>query len=1158
MQRPIFDKVPEFGVIMADSSAYFRRTLARNIALPLATALTNAVFFVALVLYLLSIFNLSDDTDATIIKSDGLIQLSVSKQTGLRGYLITGDQEFLNRRQTTRHEFTNEMAELKELVAENPAQVERLERIELMKSQWEEYAQTVIDMKRENENFSELVHDRGAGEFADIHREFEEFKEVERGLQKERSSSAIFITVVTVLIYLLVSVVLMGCLSLFGRKELINLSESYSTSLAQLKEHTSALEQQTWQRLGQARLAERCTGQTALPVLGRAILDFLAQYLNVAVGAMYVWEEKASALQRVATFGFSNPTEPCIKDAESLVEQAAYSNRLIHLTDVPEGYLKVSSGIGSSTPRSVILLPIEHENNVNGVIELGSFQTLEPQHLEFLRLVAPSIGNTIEMALNRSRLQAMLEETQQLNEELQVQQEQLSSSNEELEEQSRMLEESQVLLENQKSELEQTNEQLTHQAAILDQKNMALNVIQAELQDRARELEQASNYKSEFLANISHELRTPLNSSMILAKMLAENPSGNLSDEQVQFATRIYSAGDDLLNLINDILDISKVEAGKLDLNPVEVSVGQLVDALKMTFEPVAQQKGLQFTAEISADTPQSIDTDLQRLEQILRNLLSNALKFTDEGYVHLTVNSGPHGSVSFSVKDTGLGIAEDQQEVVFEAFQQSDGGINRRYGGTGLGLSISQNLADLLGGLISVESVLGEGSTFTLVLPPSLPKDAPPAEESILKLPELPPVPLRSRPEVQPAPQHFADDRDKVLPNQRTVLVIEDDPKFARILYDLAHELNYRTLVALTALEGLQMANDSLPDAILLDIGLPDVSGMSVLQKLKVNSVTRHIPVHIVSAADRTEVALQLGAIGYVIKPATRDRLKEVFQKLESKLTQKMKRVLLVEDDQTQREAVVKLIGDQDVDITAAESGEQAIELLRNTIFDCMVIDLKLPDMQGHELLQRMATQDLCSFPPVIVYTARNLTRDEEADLFRYSRSIIIKGARSPERLLDEVTLFLHKVEAKMSPERQFMLRSVRGRDRVLEGRRILLVDDDVRNIFALAALLEQKGAVIETARDGFEAIEKVHNDIDLVLMDIMMPGMDGLEAMRRIRNEPQFQKLPIIAITAKAMKDDQDQCIKAGASDYLAKPIDIDRLYSLLRVWMPNVERI
>lgn len=1147
----------------------FRRILARNIILPLVLGVINAAVFIVLIVFLLNAFRWVEHTESVLAKSNEVSRLMVDMQTGLRGFLITGEEPYLGIYRLARPKIAPEITTLRELVGDNKTQVERLRRIESMHAEWVSYSEQAIELRRRNGDYTKLVSSRGQQEFNEIRREFSDFQDMENNFLITRREDARSVTTVAIISYLILMGIATGLLSYFGRRELVKLSTTYNDSLAERHHHAEILEQQNWQRAGQARLAEQTIGQAVIGSLGQITLNFLVGYLGAAAGAFYA--RRNGGVQRIACYGFRQDIADAgqtLDTGESLVEQALISHRIIELNDVPADYVKINSGLGEATPRYLVVVPVAHDGQTNGVIELGFLRAPAARDIEFLKLVAPNIGNSLEMALNRRRLQDLLEETQQLNEELQVQQEELRTANEELEEQSRILEESQALLENQKAELEQTNDKLIDQAVILDQKNTALNAIQIELEARAEDLQRASKYKSEFLANMSHELRTPLNSSMILAKLLAENAKGNLNQEQVQFANSIYSAGNDLLNLINDILDISKVEAGKLELAPETIPLRRLVDSLRLTFEPLAIQKHLQFSATIEADAPLSIFTDHQRLEQILKNLLSNAIKFTEQGHINISIAPHSQGAVAFAVTDSGIGIATEHQSLIFEAFQQADGSISRRYGGTGLGLSISRDLASLLGGSISVQSTPGAGSTFTLILPLELAieKEQESAQHSAPTLPPatvtVPASPIeKNQPEkIAAAKRFFDDDRDKTVEASRSVLIIEDDADFASILYDLAHELKYRCLIAETAAEGLQLANDLLPDAILLDIGLPDLSGMNVLQKLKTNPLTRHIPVHIVSAADRTEAALQMGAVGYAIKPTTRDHLKEVFDKLEDKLTRKVKRVLLVEDDALQRQSVVKLIGDEDIEITAVERGEEAIELLQNTIFDCMIIDLKLPDMQGHELLQRMSVENICCFPPVIVYTGRNLTRAEENELLKYSRSIIIKGARSPERLLDEVTLFLHKVESELSSERQSMLKTVRSRDRVLEGRRILLVDDDMRNIFALTGALEQKGAIVEIARNGVESLEKLNEvaDIDLVLMDVMMPVMDGLEAMRHIRADARFQKLPIIAITAKAMKDDQEQCLKAGASDYLAKPIDVDRLYSLLRVWMPTIDRL
>ncbi|QHC96111.1 MULTISPECIES: response regulator [unclassified Pseudomonas] len=1154
----------------------FRKLLSRNISLPLGVGVLSAVFFVSLITYLLSVIQWVEHTDRVINNANEAVKLTVDLETGMRGFLLSGDEHFLDPYETAKPRITVALDTLLELTADNPVQTDRLRRLQALQTEWANYAQSMIDLQRSSGDYRGAVKaGRGKRLTDEIRKQFEDVIETEQVLRTTRNEEVRRTTIWSISLYLVFIAGISGLLAYIGRRDLVNLSTNYSANLAAQQASAVRLEQQAWLRNGQTELAEQVLGQLTLNLLGRNILQFCAQYLGTAVAALYVREEHGG-LKRVATYGFSREQEEqdqSIYSGEGIVGQVAQQARLIRLDSVPSDYFKVSSGLGEGLPHSVLVVPTSDDDRVNGVIELGFLRPLNDRDIELLELIAGNIGTSIEAARYRQRLQEVLAETQQLNEELQVQQEELKTANEELEEQSRILKESQAHLETQQVELEQTNEQLAEQAQTLaeqrdamDLKNTELNQAQVQLEERAEELQRSSKYKSEFLANMSHELRTPLNSSLILAKLLAENPQDNLSAEQVKFAESIYSAGNDLLNLINDILDISKVEAGKLEVIPENTSVARLAEGLRNVFEPLAADKQLTFSVDLQPGTPAMLFTDRQRLEQVIKNLLSNAVKFTEKGTVSLTIAGQPDDRIAFIVRDSGIGIAADQQESIFEAFRQADGTTNRKYGGTGLGLSISRDLATLLGGSISVSSAPGQGSVFTLVLPQQYDESS---EVSSAPLTFTPPT-QSITPSIAPAvavsplaPVHiprFADDRDKAPFATRCILVVEDEPNFAHILYDLAHELGYQCLVAHGADEGYDLAKEFVPDAILLDMRLPDHSGLTVLQRLKEHAETRHIPVHVISVEDRVEAAMHMGAIGYAVKPTTREELKDVFARLEAKLTQKVKRVLLVEDDDLQRESIARLIGDEDIEITAVGLAQDALELLRTTIYDCMVIDLKLPDMLGNDLLKRMSTEDICSFPPVIVYTGRNLTRDEEAELRKYSRSIIIKGARSPERLLDEVTLFLHKVESQLSHERQKMLKTARSRDKVFEGRKVLLVDDDVRNIFALTSALETKGAVVVIGRNGREAIERLNEveDIDLVLMDVMMPEMDGFEATIEIRKDPRWRKLPIIAVTAKAMKDDQERCLQAGANDYLAKPIDLDRLFSLIRVWLPKMERI
>ena len=1152
----------------------FRKVLFRNISLPLGVGVLSVLVFIVILLYLTSVMRWVDHTDRVINNANEAARLTVDMETGMRGYLLTGENEYLEPYEVARPRIVAELLSLKELVSDNPSQVDRLTRILAIQEEWTLLSKNLIEIRKVDGDYRAIVHKGQGKRLTDaIRTEYDNFIQAEQNLRVARSEAVSSTVIISITGYLLFVVVLSGLLAWFGRRDLLGLSTQYGANLDAISASSERLQGQAWLRTGQTQLAEQVIGQLSVPVLGRNLLQFFAEYLGAAVAAMYVRDEQGT-LHRVASYGFSREQEALeqrLQLGEGVAGQAAQKDKVQRLDNVPGNYFKVSSGLGEGSPRSVLVMPARNDGNVNGVIELGFLRELNDRDIEFLELVANNVGTSIEAARYRQRLQEVLAETQQLNEELQVQQEELKTANEELEEQSRVLKESQAHLETQQAELEQTNEQLAErtdaladQRDALDKKNAELNQAQVQLEERAEELQRSSKYKSEFLANMSHELRTPLNSTLILAKLLAENAEQTLTAEQVKFAESIYSAGNDLLHLINDILDISKVEAGKLEVRPENTRVQGLAESLRSMFAPLALDKGLGFAIDIREDAPVTLYTDRQRIEQILKNLLSNAFKFTELGSVGLTIEAQPGEGIAFHVRDSGIGIAADQQQGIFEAFRQADGTTNRRYGGTGLGLSISRDLAALLGGYITVTSALGKGSTFTLVLPEQF--DAAPHPEisqattfSTQHAPIEPPAVVPLEPPV-PRVAPFADDRELGPFTKRCILVVEDEPNFARILYDLAHELDYHCLVAHAADEGFDLAAQFIPDAVLLDMRLPDHSGLTVLQRLKELPATRHIPVHVISVEDRVEAAMHMGAVGYAVKPTSREQLKEVFGKLEAKLTQKLKRILLVEDDDLQRDSIARLIGDDDIEITAVGYAQEALDLLHSNIYDCMIIDLKLPDMLGNDLLKRMSTEEIKAFPPVIVYTGRNLTRDEEAELRKYSLSIIIKGARSPERLLDEVTLFLHKVESQLSHERQKMLKTARSRDKVFEGRKILVVDDDVRNIFALTSALEHKGAIVEIGRNGLEAIERLNavNDIDLVLMDVMMPEMDGFEATRQIRKDPRWRKLPIIAVTAKAMKDDQERCLQAGSNDYLAKPIELDRLFSLIRVWLPQLERI
>ncbi len=931
---------------------------------------------------------------------------------------------------------------------------------------------------------------------------------------------------------------------------------------------------QAWVAAGLSGLGQRIQGDHRLEDIGQRALEYLATYLGAPVGAGYVRES-----QDLFTLfgGYALPRErlaQTTQSAEGLLGQAARSRQLLHVRDVPQGYLPVSSSTGQASPTELLIAPAVERGQVYAVIELGFCRPVNEAERHLMERASEMLAVAIRTGIDRNRMQDLLEETQRQSEELQTQQEELRVNNEELEQQSRILQESQAQMEVQQTELEQTNAHLEAQTQQLEYQREQLLRAQSAMTDKARELELASQYKSEFLANMSHELRTPLNSTLILAKLLADNRAGNLSAEQVKYAQTIYAAGNDLLALINDILDLSKIEAGQASVSIEPVSLASALQGLVDPLRPLAQEKGLTLAATTAPDAPATIETDPQRLGQVLKNLLSNALKFTEKGSVELHVSRNPDDTVSFAVKDTGIGIPANQQDLIFDAFRQADGSTHRKYGGTGLGLSISRDLAHLLGGSIHVHSAPGEGSVFTLVLPqtfqPAEPHPSASADAAAAHRPQpvaAPAVAIQAPVATQPtvpgssAPAEPAGGAQASRAGPRSILVIEDDARFAQILSDLAREMDFECHLAYNAADGLAFAANSQPSAIVLDVNLPDFSGLGVLDQLKRNPVTRHIPVHVVSVADYSQEAMGRGAVGYALKPVKRDELVEALHRLEAKFTQNLRRVLVVEDDERQRESVRHLLGSSAVEIVGAGTAAEALAHLRASTFDCMVMDLNLPDLNGYDLLQQMTEQDGVSFPPVIVYTGRALSRDEEQRLRRFSKSIIVKDARSPERLLDEVTLFLHQVESELSVEHRKMLQVARNRESALEGRNVLVVEDDVRNVFALSSILEPTGIHVQIARNGVEALAALeragtstHAAIDLVLMDIMMPEMDGYTAMREIRSRPEWRRMPIIALTAKAMRDDQEKCLAAGANDYIAKPLDVEKLLSLVRVWMPK----
>ncbi|MEO5574443.1 MAG: response regulator, partial [Gammaproteobacteria bacterium] len=970
--------------------------------------------------------------------------------------------------------------------------------------------------------------------------------------------------------------------------EVAVLKENLNEMIRNLKDTTLKNTEQDWLKTNLARFTRMLQGERDLGMVSKLILSELGPLVNAHHGVFYLSQKQENKvepeLEMLASYAYKKRKNLAsrFKIGEGLVGQCAYEKERILITNVPDDYVQVNSGLGEAAPRNIIVLPVLFEGEVKAIIELASFNYFSETHQSFLDQLTESIGIVLNTIAANMRTEALLKQSQSLASELQSQQDELKQTNDRLEQQAQNLQKSEELLKNQQEELQQTNEELEEKAHMLSQqkaevesKNREVEFAKSALEEKAEQLTLTSKYKSEFLANMSHELRTPLNSLLILSKLLSDNSENNLSPKQTEFARTIHASGADLLSLINDILDLSKIESGTVTLDVSRERFADILAFVEQAFNPLAQTKGLKFITNLDKKLPPTLLVDPKRLQQILKNLLSNAFKFTQSGKIEMRIETAEEGwsisndrlnrvanVIAFSVIDTGIGISPEKQGIIFEAFQQADGTTSRMYGGTGLGLSISREIAALLGGEIRVTSTLGEGSTFTLYIP--LNYQMPVADHAKPDISvetsgaTMKKVALATVSEIDYSlleQNDIKDDRDELQPGDCLLLIVENDLNFVPIMIELAHEKGFKAIVALRGHAALAVAKKYRPDAITLDIGLPDIDGWTVLDLLKHDPLTRHIPVHVISVEEQRQRGLQMGAIGYLEKPADKESLLKALSGMKNFVERPVKKLLVVEDDEIQRNHILELIGNGDVETTAVSTGKEALELLQQPdSFDCIVVDLKLPDMRGIELIERIRKSDFASSLPVIVYTAKDLTRKEETKLRKLAETIIIKDVKSPERLLDETALFLHRAMDKMPESKRQLLKKLHQTDPVLAGKRVLIVDDDIRNIFSLTSVLEQQLMEVvyaESGKDGIQMLEDI-TGIGVVLMDVMMPEMDGYDTIRMIRNLPKFAALPIIALTAKAMKGDRDKCIEAGASDYIAKPVDIDQLLSLLRVWL------
>jgi signal transduction histidine kinase/DNA-binding response OmpR family regulator/CHASE3 domain sensor protein len=937
-----------------------------------------------------------------------------------------------------------------------------------------------------------------------------------------------------------------------------SLAGSLNAMAESLQYSFSLLADKEWLQTGIASLNDKMVGEKSIGTLANDILENIIQHTESQVAAFYLLEEDRLLHLAGSYAMLEDQRKDVIKPGEGLAGQAVKSGKQMLLNDIPNDELTISYASGYTKPRNIVALPIVRDRAVVGVIEVGSLNAFTPLQLDFLNSISNNIGVAVHVSQNRKKLQDFLEETQAQAEELQAQHSELEGLNSELEAQSQKIQTSEEELRVQQEELLQSNQELEERTTLLEEKNQLIQEHNLEIQRKSEQLEQSTKYKSEFLANMSHELRTPLNSILLLSKLMSDNKE--LDPEYIEYAEVIQSSGQGLLGLIDEILDLSKIEAGKMKLELAEVGLNEVSTDMRSLFNPIAKNKHLELLIEMDAGIP-FIYTDKMRLEQILKNLLSNAIKFTAKGSVTLSITHDTGaGNVLFSVTDTGIGIAANKQSLVFEAFQQADGSTRRRFGGTGLGLSISRELAKLLGGEIDLRSREYEGSTFTLTLPVVRTEEAeiivPPSQEysSEPNYTNLP-LALPERFTVDHIPQEVEDDRNDIQPGDRVILIIEDDTPFAKTLLNFTRKRNYKGIVAVRGDIGIELANFYNPVAILLDIQLPVKDGWQVMEELKANPATRPIPVHIMSSLEVKKESLLMGAVDFINKPFAIEHMQQIFQKLETALSRHPKKVLIVEENQQHAKALSYFLSNYNIQTKVVNNVSESVDALQRKEVDCVILDMGVPDKSAYQTLETIKKSEGLENLPIIIFTGKNLSKGEEQRIRQYADSIVVKTAHSYQRILDEAALFLHLVEEKTVENKNIRKKDgLRGLYEVLANKTVLIADDDVRNIFSLTKALEQHKMKVLAATDGKEALQVLKDNptVDVVLMDMMMPEMDGYESTKEIRKIPAFKHLPVLAVTAKAMMGDREKCIAAGASDYISKPVDVDQLISLLRVWL------
>jgi signal transduction histidine kinase/DNA-binding response OmpR family regulator/CHASE3 domain sensor protein/HAMP domain-containing protein len=945
-----------------------------------------------------------------------------------------------------------------------------------------------------------------------------------------------------------------------NKDSLGSLAGSLNAMAESLQFSFGKLEDKEWLQSGLAMVNDQMVGEKDIKALANDMLLHIVEHTKSHVGALYILEDDKN-LHLTGTYALSaNEKAAVIKRGEGLVGQCLQSDRMLLLTDIPDGEITISFASGQTKPKNVVAVPLHRDGIMIGVIELGTINAYPPRKLDFLLAVSGNIGVAIHVAQNRKKLQEFLEETQAQAEELQAQHTELEGLNAELEAQTQKIQASEEELRVQQEELLQSNQELEERSSLLEEKNQLIQERNLDIQQKAEQLEQSTKYKSEFLANMSHELRTPLNSILLLSKLMADNEE--LDKEYTEYAAVIQSSGQGLLSLIDEILDLSKIEAGKMDLEVAEIKVEEVVTDIRLLFNPIAKDKGIELAVNVADNVPDFLNTDKMRLEQILKNLLSNALKFTLKGTVSLAVSADfEYKTLSFAVRDTGIGIPKEKLNMVFEAFQQADGSTRRKFGGTGLGLSISKQLARLLGGEITLTSEENVGSEFILSIPINYgdneafleEQQAHKELEQFNRFPKPIAVPAE-RFTVEHIPGEIEDDRATIGTGDKVILIIEDDTPFAKTLLDFTRKRHYKGIVAVRGDVGIELANQYRPLAILLDIQLPVKDGWQVMEELKSNPATRPIPVHIMSSLSVKRESLLKGAVDFIDKPVALEHMRQIFEKLEDALSRHPKKVLIVEENEQHAKALSYFLSNSNIQTTVVSNVAESIDALHKKEVDCVILDMGIPDKNAYETLETIKKSNGLANLPIIIFTGKNLSKGEETRIKQYADSIVLKTAHSYQRILDEAALFLHLVEEKGKQEKPVMTNSLGGLNDVLKDKVVLIADDDVRNIFSLTKALEQHKMKVLPATDGKDALKVLAENpkIDVVLMDMMMPELDGYQTTTEIRKMPAYKQLPILAVTAKAMMGDREKCIAAGASDYISKPVDVDQLVSLLRVWL------